>query len=233
MKLVTRSAWGAKPARCFEPVPTIDALVVHYSASGADEQANHANCAGRVRGIQSYHQNTKGWCDVAYNFLFCKHGYIYEGRGWSRKSGATGDDNSHTVAVCFLGDDTAGRDDVTHAGREALGGWLRAASKHYDGRQAVRGHRDYMATACPGNELQSWIRTGDWKTIGLPRVRYELWARMPDKDGKLKPALLTKSPPVPLAKNMSRAKKFHARVASRYVFLLARGRRPNIRRVVV
>ena len=112
MKLVDRSEWGARPPSCTSDLPPIDALVVHYTASGADEKADHANCAGRVKGIQSFHMSpspsdpTKPWCDIAYNFLFCKHGFVFEGRGWKNKSGATGADNSHTIAVCFLGDDT-------------------------------------------------------------------------------------------------------------------------------
>lgn len=169
---------------------------------------------------------------MAYNFLFCKHGYIFEGRGWNKKSGATGDDNSHTVAICFLGDDTAGRDDVTFEGREALGEWLRVASKHYPGHQTVKGHRDYMSTACPGNELYTWIRTGAWKTIGLPRVRYELWARR-KVDGKWKPELLTKTAPVAIGSDKDKARAFYTRVSAKFVRLLVARRKPTIKRVIV
>lgn len=228
MKLVTRSGWKARGPKCSEPVPAIDALVVHYSASNADELADHANCAGRVRAIQNYHMDSRDYCDIAYNFLFCKHGYIFEGRGWARKAGATGAANSHTVAVCFLGDDTAGRDDVTRAGRVAVADWLRAAEKHYPGAQAVKGHRDFMPTSCPGNELYNWVRTGAWRTLGLPRYRYELWAR---KKGK--PALLVKSASFLPENAEGRAKKFLARVSARYAVLLATGRRPRIRKVEV
>jgi hypothetical protein len=138
----------------------VDAIVYHYTAADADEQADHKNCAARVRGIQRFHQETRGWNDIAYNYLTCKHGYIYEGRGLENKSAATGFHNSHTLAVCFLGDDTIDRDDVTPAGRAALveiTRWIRqrrpAASKY-------AGHRDYMATSCPGNELWTYIRSG-------------------------------------------------------------------------
>lgn len=193
-----------------------------------------------MRNIQRFHMgpgglgSPTGGCDVGYNFLFCKHGFVFEGRGWRHKSGATGSANSHSVAICFLGDDTKGRDDVTFAGRVALSDWLRAAERHYSGAQTVRGHRDFMATACPGNELHNWVRTGAWKRLGLAKIRYELWARRKDpKDGKLKPALFAKSSVVPPNQARDRATKFMARVGPQYITLLAAGRKPNIRKVFV
>lgn len=174
MRLVTRTAWGARDPNCTDPVPPITAVVVHYSAMNADEQADHANCAARVRGIQNYHMNTKGWCDIAYNFVLCKHGYVFVGRGWDNRSGATGDANDFSIAICFLGDDTEGRDDVTLAGRTALADFLRTAVAHYPGAQVVTGHRKYMSTSCPGDELWKFVTSGAWKTLGN-RVRFELW----------------------------------------------------------
>ena len=52
---------------------------VHYSASGA--AAAHRDCASSVRGIQNYHMDGQGWQDIAYNWLFCRHGYLFRGRG--------------------------------------------------------------------------------------------------------------------------------------------------------
>jgi hypothetical protein len=159
---VSRSGWGAKAPLNRPTVllaSRVDTIVYHYTAANADEQAEHRNCAQRVRGVQAFHQNTRGWNDIAYNYLVCKHGYIYEGRGIENKSAATGVHNGHTLAVCFLGDDTVGRDDVTIAGRQALveiSRWIRqrrpAISKY-------AGHRDFMSTSCPGNELYSYIHS--------------------------------------------------------------------------
>src|SRR5215204_6288730 len=122
-KYISRSGWGAKAPVSRPTVllaSRVDTVVYHYTAANSDEQAMHSNCARRVRGIQTFHQNTRGWNDIAYNYLTCKHGYIFEGRGIENKSAATGADNGHTIAVCFLGDDTLNRDDVTPAGRAAL-----------------------------------------------------------------------------------------------------------------
>jgi hypothetical protein len=159
---VSRAAWGAKPPLSRPTVllaSRVDTIVYHYTAAGADEQADHKNCAGRVRGVQAFHQNVRGWNDGAYNFMVCRHGYIYEMRGLEYKSAATGAENGHTLAVCFLGDDTVGRDDVTVAGRQALVEITRWIRQRRPAVSGYKGHRDYMSTSCPGNELYNYIHS--------------------------------------------------------------------------
>jgi len=139
-------------------------LVIHYSAANADEQSDHRNCARRVRAIQNYHMTaspsdpTKPWSDIAYSWLFCKHGYIYRGRGIAAKSAATGPANSYTVAACFLGDDTVCRDDVTPAGRGAILEIRDFVERNAPNFQSVKCHRDFMQTTCPGDELTRFVR---------------------------------------------------------------------------
>jgi hypothetical protein len=92
MRLVTRQQWGARPPRSIVPLPgsAIDTTVFHYSGADADEQADHAKCAGRVRGIQRFHMDTRGWLDIAYSFLVCVHGYVFAARGYGVRTAATG-----------------------------------------------------------------------------------------------------------------------------------------------
>jgi hypothetical protein len=159
---VSRRGWGAAPPASKPTIllaSRVDAIVYHYTAAGSDERPNHQECASRVRGIQLFHQHTRGWNDIAYNYLTCKHGYIFEGRGYQNKSAATGKNNSHTIAVCFLGDDTLDRDDVTPAGRQALVEITRWIRERRPAATQYRGHRDYMATSCPGDELYKYVRS--------------------------------------------------------------------------
>lgn len=159
--LVYRAQWGARPPKAVVqlPVEQISTLVVHYTASNADEQANHANCAARVRGVQNYHMDTQEWSDIAYNWLFCKHGYIFKGRGWGVRSAATGIANSFTQAACFLGDDTKNRADLTPEAKAALREIHRFMAQRVDRLKPVRGHRDFMSTSCPGDELYAYLKT--------------------------------------------------------------------------
>jgi hypothetical protein len=159
---VSRAGWGAAPPRSKPTIllaSRVDTIVFHYTAANSDEQNDHAKCAGRVRGIQYFHQHTRGWQDIAYNFLTCKHGYIYEGRGLENKSAATGVHNSHTLAVCFLGDDTLDRDDITPSGRAALVEITRWIRQRRPSIRGYAGHRDYMSTSCPGAELYNYIHS--------------------------------------------------------------------------
>jgi hypothetical protein len=125
----------------------------------ADEQRLHRNCAARVRGMQRFHMETRGWLDVAYNHVFCRHGYVFVGRGFGARSAANGtnDVNDHYFAVCFLGDDSAGRADVTPEARRALRQLIAEYRRRYPKATQVRPHSDFVATQCPGDELRALI----------------------------------------------------------------------------
>jgi hypothetical protein len=156
---VTRAQWQANAPTAVTPLPAskVDTIYYHYTASEADVQENHANCASRVRGVQAFHQQGRGWNDIAYSFLVCKHGYVFEGRGYGVYTAATGADNSHSLAVCFLGDDKVNRDDLTPAGRKALVDITQAIIKWARHPLAYKGHRDAMNTRCPGDEIYRYI----------------------------------------------------------------------------
>lgn len=163
VEIVTRREWGARRPNCTTPLTSgLKGVAVHYSASDADEQANHRNCAGRVKGIQAFHMGPqRNWCDIAYNHLLCKHGVVFEGRGYGVRSAANGTNpgNSGFFAVCFLGNDTAGRQDFTEEARDALVELRKLYLKHYPNAKQTVGHRDLFGTECPGDEIYSFIRS--------------------------------------------------------------------------
>lgn len=167
MNYVTRAQWGARNPRAINGLSRVDTLVFHYSAADADEQSDHKRCAARVKGIQNYHMDTKGWQDIAYNFLICKHGYVFEGRGWSARSAATGNDNNHTLACCFLGDDTKNRDDVTAAGRKAMVELAKVFVRVFPYGRQFKGHRDFMGTECPGDEIHGFVTSEAFRKLVL------------------------------------------------------------------
>lgn len=161
---VSRAGWQARPARARSTNvrPRDGGFAIHYTGADADEQADHANCARRVRGIQSFHMDGRGWSDIAYSFLCCLHGSVFEGRGWGVRTAANGTDdgNDRYLAICFLGNDTAGRDDVTEAGREAIRWVVDEGRARHDVGPGVKPHSAFKATSCPGDELRGWIAQG-------------------------------------------------------------------------
>lgn len=125
-----------------------------------DERQLHENCAARIRAIQDFHMDKQGWLDIAYNHIFCRHGYVFAGRGFGIRSAANGSARANDAyfAICFLGDDSAGRADVTPQARRALSSLVAEYRRRYPGARRVRPHSDFFATNCPGDELRALIR---------------------------------------------------------------------------
>ena len=125
----------------------------------ADEEQLHRNCAGRVRGMQRYHIEEREWLDVAYNHIWCGHGFVFVGRGFGVRSAANGttEANDGYFAVCLLGDDSVGRDDVTPQARQTLSRLIAEYGRRYPKATEIRPHSDFVATACPGDELRALI----------------------------------------------------------------------------
>jgi hypothetical protein len=99
------------------------------------------------------------------SYLVCKHGYAFRGRGPRARTAANGtnEGNSAYLAICFLGDDTKGRDDVTDKGRRALVDVRKhLLNVHPHARETV-GHRDLTSTACPGDELYAYIKSASFR----------------------------------------------------------------------
>jgi hypothetical protein len=105
--------------------------------------------------------------------LVCRHGYVFVGRGFGVRSAANGTKaaNDRYFAVCFLGDDTARRADVTPAAYAALGELLRSYDRRIPRAMVVRPHSDFVATPCPGDELRRYIARRGWAAVYSPRRR--------------------------------------------------------------
>lgn len=165
MNIISRAGWNARPPKERDVLPwtKIDTIFVHYTAAFIDESGDPR---ARMRGIQNYHMDTKGWNDIAYNFAFARTGEALEGRGWAIHSAATGKENDHSVAFVFLGADKVGRDDVTAKGRTTLGDLIRQAGQFKRGLM-VKGHTEAPgvagATACPGKELLAYVHLKGWE----------------------------------------------------------------------
>jgi hypothetical protein len=159
VKLIKRSQWGAKHGRGPTNItPEKGGVAIHYVGGGKLTGIEHSRCAARVRQIEEDHVNGNGWAGIAYNFLACEHGYVFEGRGLGRRSAAQGttSGNQNYYAVCALiGDKDPSDDPLKNALRDAID-YLR---DHRAGSR-IKGHRDFRATSCPGERLYSWVREG-------------------------------------------------------------------------
>jgi hypothetical protein len=151
MDLIRRDAWGAAPPRGKPvPIPTpVRNLFLHHSASpdGGPET---------VRAIQRFHQETRGWADIAYTWLYSPRDRVfYEGRGPGVAGAHTRNHNKSSHAVCVLGNYEVTKP-PSHV-IEDLAGWARWHGTSY-GPNRYLGHQDVAATLCPGKYLYAMIR---------------------------------------------------------------------------
>lgn len=170
--IVPRSVWGAAAPISRQPLDRAAAkgLAVHYSAMLADWVSSHDDCAPRVRSIQRFHMADRGWWDIAYSWLVCHHGWRFLGRDLGVRTAAQGTTlgNDAYHAVCFLGADRDGRDDVTDPGRRAILDCITEVRAWAPHALEVRPHSFFHATGCPGDELRRWISAGCPEPGGQP-----------------------------------------------------------------
>jgi hypothetical protein len=186
-RIHSREDWGARGSDRFTQLANagIDNLIHHYSSMDAERRTEHSGCDDVVRAIEAYHINRNGWRGIAYSWLYCHHGHIYEGRGWGAMTAATLGHNDHTQSVCFLGTDVENRDDLTQRGREAAAHLTNEFLDLYGRRRRIRGHREFVPTTCPGAEITAWIAAKGWLVddpttkpwpLPIPRA-FRQWAK--------------------------------------------------------
>lgn len=149
--LTTRAGWEAAPRRD-SPARTkaATAIVLHHTAG--TRPSTRGAAMSTIRAVQTFHQNTKRWTDIAYNYLVTPDGELVEGRGDRFQNGANTPRNTDTLSVCLLGN--MNRDPFTDAEKATV-----AAVAEHLGLPVVP-HSDIGATACPGDAVRAWLDAG-------------------------------------------------------------------------
>lgn len=155
MTVFYRADWGAREPR-YAPTPIVDTanVVIHYEGSHSDGSVE------AVRNIQNYHMDKNGWNDIAYTWLINQNGDVFEGRGWGVRSAANGSvaSNADRYAVCFMiGVDEEPSEAALASARVLVG--LAREAKPLSSKD-VTGHRDHIATSCPGQPLYDLVQSG-------------------------------------------------------------------------
>ena len=159
-KIISRAEWQAKRRRGGAQIvaPRQRKRVgVHYSTG---QELGRDDCAAWVRQIQLHHQLSNGWSDIGYNFLVCKHGDIFEGRGWDLAGAHCPGRNIDSIGICFLGNDDPNVLDVTVEAKLAIRFLIDEFERKFGKPEEIFPHRKYKATLCPGQELSDWIEAG-------------------------------------------------------------------------
>lgn len=173
LKYVSRAdlGWGRTPAGSANPK---SGLVVHYdSVDQGLADKDHDACIAYWNATRRFHTGpSRNWADIGYSWMACPHGHVLEGRGLYRVQAAQPGGNSTHYSVTLA---TGPNDRITPGQIEAvrqLRAWLMEPDTSISGK--VLGHRDFIATSCPGDKAYRMVRDGTfsqpptWNTAPAP-----------------------------------------------------------------
>lgn len=192
IKLIPREKWGARRPRGASDLAGTRGVKIHYTGSAESPgmvDDHGERCYARVRAIQDAHMDGRKWNDVAYSFLVCVHGFVFEGRGLHILPAANGSglNAGHYAILGMVGN--AGLVEPSEAMLTGICDAIDYVRAHGDAGREVLGHCDGYSTDCPGPLLYQWVKDGahrpgdDHNGEGdgdMPRhVRVELGRAMP------------------------------------------------------
>jgi N-acetylmuramoyl-L-alanine amidase/FG-GAP-like repeat len=202
--ILSRASWGARPpSKTPSTTADLKIAIVHHTVSG--NSYTPSQVPQILRSIQAYHQDARGFDDIAYNFVVDRFGRIWEGRAGGVTNVVVGGHsqgfNTGSVGVVALGDYRTAI--VTSSMFESIArviAWKFAlhrvdpsstvpftsagSAKYASGRtvtlKRVVGHGDVQATSCPGTNL----------IARLPALRTRVSQLVPSYQAGLGPLLL-------------------------------------------
>ncbi|MBT9555031.1 MAG: N-acetylmuramoyl-L-alanine amidase [Myxococcales bacterium] len=163
--VVPRATWKARPTKCTGKDGVKSRMAIHHTftppASGGSVEA-------RIRSIQAYHMDTRGWCDVGYHFLVADDGRIFEGRPIAYIGAHVSNNNTGNIGISWVGCFQSGECDAlgtmtpSAAALTSTGTLIGALSDQYGipaTTAKVKGHTEHSgaSTSCPGDRLLSKI----------------------------------------------------------------------------
>ena len=158
IEVIGREGWGAQPAEVGVVGHTIERLTIHHT--GVELRENRLAPA-RLRAHQKFHQTDRGWPDLAYHFAIDRAGNIYEGRSpeFAGDTATSYDPTGHLLVVLEGNFDIEGTSEPQLLSLAILLAW--GAGFYSVGVDAIKSHRDYAETTCPGENLYVLLQAGD------------------------------------------------------------------------
>jgi hypothetical protein len=172
--VISTKAWGASAPRQIAKQTTPRYVVVHHTGFAAVSRGTVSGAGQLARSIQRHHMS-RGWIDSGHNFLITVGGHTLEGRHGSVSAISRGKcvQSAHAPGA----NDSPGIECEGHFSQGTMREqqWqalvkLVAAICRLTGisPRQIKGHRDFVATECPGN----------WLYAQLPRLRREVTAAL-------------------------------------------------------
>jgi hypothetical protein len=148
-RITSRATWGARPPQgSLVPQSIVNEIFIHHTVYPAlSANASVEEEKARMRDLQRFHQDSRGYVDVAYQVVVFPTGRAYEGRPLNYQGAHTANRNSTSKAVCFDGNFEQSK--PTNA---ALATAKFACAALAPGKP-IRPHGAVYPTACPGKYI--------------------------------------------------------------------------------
>jgi len=175
MTFHSRADWGAAPATGGpgDLTPSrVKGVVLHWPGSGeTDSFDNDAEVAAALRGWQRFHQEDRGWSDIAYQRAFSQDGDVWDLRGLLTQSGANGNNELNETYGAFLLILVAGEEPSAAMKASVRASVAQFRQIYGDDAALILPHSAVRpdGTDCPGNNARAAIARGD----------FEPWADQP------------------------------------------------------
>jgi hypothetical protein len=165
VRKVTLSADGKQLTWPLQYPEKVRKIIIHHTASTNDLD----NPVKAIRDIYYWHAISKGWGDIGYNYVIDQQGNIYEGRyGGDGVVGAhAGGANIGSIGIAVLGNYQT--DAIPQKALDSLESLIKIKAEKYgidptgssvfrgENLPNIMGHRDVMATSCPGEKLYALL----------------------------------------------------------------------------
>jgi hypothetical protein len=156
VSVICREAWGAQPPSSGFTEHKVERITVHHTAAVIED---NRLSPGFTRKHQADHQSL-GWPDIAYHFLIDRNGHIYQGRPYTA-AGDTRTSYDPTGHLLIAVKGNFEEQDLTEAQLESVIALLAWGVGEFDvAPTEITGHRDWAATACPGEAVYDLLTTG-------------------------------------------------------------------------
>lgn len=177
-----RADWEARDTLCGQSDPVKTRISVHHTVSPSDDDPGYP---ARMRALQSYHMDVRGFCDLGYHMVVTLDGTVWEGRDAALQGAHVYANNPQNLGISLMGCFDSSEDCRPFPPLEppadmvdGLVGVIASASDFYDlgiTSETVMGHRDNpdQSTACPGDQV--WQRLGEIRSAAIMR-REEIYA---------------------------------------------------------
>lgn len=131
--------------RSLENRTRTDAIIVHH--------IGNTNADVSAATVHQWHL-ANGWAGIGYHFLIRKDGTIEQGRPMGTIGAHCYGENNHTVGINLVGNFMTAQPETAQMRSAAR--LIAAVCRFYGmqpGKNTIFGHRDFNATACPGDNL--------------------------------------------------------------------------------